>query len=102
MASRSSAPDLDALMLTAALSGNLDSLKDLKDRYRGRLLLLARRRAPELADDLQEEVVDETWTVVCCSPGLRYDPSRGSVWEFLVGLLLNAIKTVRDVYRPAV
>jgi hypothetical protein len=71
----------------------------LRDRF-FRSVAHTRRRAPDLAEDLHEEVVDETWTIICCSPGLKYDPARGSVWKFLVGRLMNAIKTIRAVYRP--
>lgn len=58
----------------------------------------ARRYLPDLPDDIQEELIGETLLLLLQPDLARFDPSRGSVWNYIYGFALNAAKNIRSMY----
>lgn len=59
---------------------------------------LARRCAKNLPSDIHEEVVQETFARLL-RPGLaRFDATRGTVQQYLIGFVLNAMNRVQHSY----
>lgn len=86
--------------LAAFLAGDQAVRASLPVKLNRALLNQSRRRAPDLAPDIIEEVVQETWLeLLTCSPG-SFDPSRGTASAFLSLKLGNAITRVRASYTP--
>jgi hypothetical protein len=62
---------------------------------------LARRYAWSLPKDVQEEIVDETLCALLAPGVRRYNPSRGTIKEYLTGFVLNAVRRLREVLYPS-
>jgi hypothetical protein len=63
-----------------------------------RLRTTARRYLPDLPDDVQEELIGETLLLLLQPDLARFDPSRGSAWNYIYGFALNAAKNIRSMY----
>ncbi|MBI3302529.1 MAG: hypothetical protein HYZ72_10710 [Deltaproteobacteria bacterium] len=65
------------------------------------LTRLAHRYARDLPSDLQEEVVQETFALLLRPNLARFDATRGTVQQYLIGFVLNAVTQIRTKYgRP--
>lgn len=63
-----------------------------------RLRTAASRYLPDLPDDIQEELIGETLLLLLHPDLARFDPSRGSAWNYIYGFALNAAKNIRSMY----
>lgn len=63
-----------------------------------RILRTARRIARDLPADIQLEIVQQTFANLLIAPASDFDPSRGTVKQFLIGKIWNAEKQVRRAY----
>jgi DNA-directed RNA polymerase specialized sigma24 family protein len=68
---------------------------NLSNRY---LIGIARRLAPNLADDQHAEVAQQAF-LKAFAHGAKFDPERGSAKQFLRWCALNAVKEVQSQYR---
>lgn len=62
------------------------------------LFRLAKRHNWGLSEDQLEEVVQEAFLCLLRKGVVRFNPQRGDVAQYLLGRLLNAVKTVRAQY----
>jgi hypothetical protein len=56
---------------------------------------MAKKHGIGLPDDVQEEVVQEVFLALANPSLVRFDPARGTVNQYLLGRVLNAVKTVQ-------
>ncbi len=72
---------------------------DLAEKFdaaaRPLLRRMAKKRGWGLAKDVIEEVVQEVFLALVNPAAVRFDPKRGTVRQYLMGRLLNAVKTVQ-------
>jgi RNA polymerase sigma factor (sigma-70 family) len=81
----------DSVVL-AAVAADRDAFEELFRRYRRTVLMYAARRCERPAD--VEDVVAETFIAVLEAAG-RYDPSRGEVRAWLLGIAHNQLGLLR-------
>jgi hypothetical protein len=58
----------------------------------------ARQHGWGLPDDAVEEVVQEVYAALLNPAGVSFDRTRGTARQYLLGRLLNAVKTVQAIY----
>lgn len=86
-------------LLLAALAGDPFSWRALFQRLAPKVLAVSRRRARDLASDLHEEVLQQTFLVLLGKQPSDFDPNRGTALQFVTGLVMNAVRVIRSVYR---
>ena len=85
----------------AFIHGDSDAQDTLPRLLRDRLLALARRVAPDLADcDLQEDVVQRMWELVLIRPPRSYHPDYSGAMAYLGALIKTAATDVRAEHTP--
>ena len=92
-------PDFDSLILQA-LRGDPGAVARLfkpAQRYARRLVTA---RAPDLPEDLRDDVFQEALELVLRAKPGDYDPTRGTPKQFFRLLLMNAIRRVRVGFTP--
>lgn len=87
-------PDLNALILEALRGGHgaASRLFEPAERY---ALHVVAARAPDLPEDLRDDVFQESMELLLRSKPGAYDPARSSPKWFFRQLLINAIRRVR-------
>lgn len=93
-------PTADGL-LTLAFTGDEVAATRLFEQYSRWLLRLSRRRAPDLPNDLHEEVVQEMWSLVFSRGLAACLAAHTSADAYLTQVHRNAVESVRAAYRPA-
>lgn len=63
-----------------------------------RILRVARRIAKDLPEDIQEEIAQQTLQNLLFTSPAKFNPARGTAWQFLIGQIWNAEKQVRAAY----
>lgn len=63
-----------------------------------RIRVESRRIARDLPLDIQEEIAQQTFLNLLIMPSQKFDPVRGTAWQFLIGQIWNAEKQVRRSY----
>lgn len=89
----------DEQLLAAALFGDQSSWAKLLKRLDRYLLAAVRRRAPDLPDDLQREVIQELWTGVATRRDGDFDPSAEPARHYVARFLSLGLDRVRAAYR---
>lgn len=56
---------------------------------------LARRYLRDFPEDIQAEIVGETFALLLQFGGRGFKPTRGSAWNYIYGIALNAVKNIR-------
>ena len=90
-------PDRD--LLQSALAGNPYAAKVIESRLLPHLLILARKRAPNLPADLHEEIVQQAWLSVVSRSTDIWSSGQVDVRAYLAGVVRDAAKAVRANYR---
>ena len=91
----------EAELLQGFLGGDPDAREELPRRFHWRMVGLARRIAPDLAErDLEEDVVQRMWELLLQKPRLDYDRRICGVTTYLSAVLRTAAKDVRGENTP--
>jgi DNA-directed RNA polymerase specialized sigma24 family protein len=91
----------DADVMQGFLRGDAGAREELPRRFHGRLVQLARRIAPDLAErGLEEDVVQRMWELLLQRSRLDYDRRLGGVTTYLGAALRTAAKDVRAENTP--
>src|SRR5262245_7259743 len=61
---------------------------------------ISRRAAPWLPEDLHDEVINQTFVNLLASPNSSFDPVKTNATKFIRRKLSNALRQVRESYRP--
>ena len=85
--------------LRLALGGDENAAKFLYDKYKPHFVRLARKRAPDLAEDLWEEAFNEMWLLVFKRGVSAFESSGTTAEVYLTQVHRNAVESVRAAYR---
>jgi len=92
-------PDLSGL-LEQFLAGDERARDQFPRAARPYLLKVARRLAPELPDEIQQEAVNQSLLNLTLQKPSNYNPIRGTAKTFLKFMLTSALRQVRASYTP--
>lgn len=88
-------------LFIAFLEGDLEAREKFPFLYHDKLIKIASRIAPDLAESgLEEDIVQQMWLLLLQTTTTKYDPSRGSVETYLKLLLKTAARDVRAAFVP--
>src|SRR5690348_14137428 len=92
------APTVEEL-LRKSFAGDDTAASKLYDLLLDELLALSRTRGPDLAEDLHEEVVQETWTLVFVRGLDAFESADASAEAYISMVHRNGVESVRAAYR---
>jgi hypothetical protein len=82
------------------MAGDTVAREQLPAELERKLLRLARKCAPRLAPDQQEEVAQQFWRLIFEKPSGSFDPGRGTAMDYMVGVMRTAARDVSRDYAP--
>lgn len=85
-------------LLIDFLEGDAYARDEFPEMMMQRILRTARAVAKDLPEDIQEEIVQQTFQNLLFTPSANFNPARGTAWQFLIGQIWNAEKQVRAAY----
>lgn len=86
-------------LLFAALRGDQCAWENLVNRLDRYLATAVRRRAPDLPEDLRQDVIQEVWAEAATRPDGDFDPSKRSAQHYIAGFLGIGLDRVRATNR---
>src|SRR5438128_4116346 len=89
----------DEQLLAAALRGDQQGWTRLTRRFQPYLTIVARRRARDLPDDLQGEIIAEVWTAVVLRGPASFNPLTITARDYISSFVKDATDRVRAAYR---